>query len=178
MYFCFFRLPFSWVSVLLISIFTRAMRCKPRSAVFIIKVDQVAIILVFCIKNFPKKPKCQRSVDGPDLRWTKSKVETQIIFTATNWSKTWQCPDPSGFEPLELPSGLKIKAGPVFWCSNSKKTIKGITILTYATFQRRMRYHSSTAEIIQIKLKDTIPTSQFWTDVAHNGNQIDFIGNE
>jgi hypothetical protein len=33
-------------------------------------------------------------------------------------------------------------------------------------------------EIIQIKLKDTIPTSKFWTDVAHNGNQIDFIGNE
>jgi hypothetical protein len=33
-------------------------------------------------------------------------------------------------------------------------------------------------EVIQIKLKDTIPTSQFWTDVAHNGNQIDFIGNE
>ena len=33
-------------------------------------------------------------------------------------------------------------------------------------------------EIIQIKPKDTIPTSQFWTDVAHNGDQIDFIGNE
>ena len=35
-----------------------------------------------------------------------------------------------------------------------------------------------TAEAIQIKLKDTIPTSQFWTDVTHNGNQIYFIGNE
>ena len=33
-------------------------------------------------------------------------------------------------------------------------------------------------EIIQIKLKDEIPTSQFWTDVAHNGDQIYFSGNE
>ena len=99
LYFCLFRWPFFWVSVLLISIFTTAMRCKPRSAVFIIKVDQVAIIFVFCIKNFSKNPKWQRAVDGPDLCWTKSKVETQIIFTATNWRKTWQCPDPSGFEP-------------------------------------------------------------------------------
>ena len=33
-------------------------------------------------------------------------------------------------------------------------------------------------EIIQIELKDAIPTSQFWIDAANNGDQIDLIGNE
>ncbi|HIL30657.1 MAG TPA: hypothetical protein EYG27_03885 [Dehalococcoidia bacterium] len=33
-------------------------------------------------------------------------------------------------------------------------------------------------EIIQIELKDAIPTSQFWFDAANNGDQIDLIGNE
>ena len=33
-------------------------------------------------------------------------------------------------------------------------------------------------EIIQIELKDAIPTSQFWVDAANNGDQVDFIGNE
>lgn len=33
-------------------------------------------------------------------------------------------------------------------------------------------------ELIQIELKDAIPTSQFWIDAAHNGDQIDFIRNE
>ncbi len=33
-------------------------------------------------------------------------------------------------------------------------------------------------EIIQIELRDAIPTSQFWIDAANSGDQIDFIGNE
>jgi hypothetical protein len=33
-------------------------------------------------------------------------------------------------------------------------------------------------ELIQIELKNAIPASQFWIDSAHNGDQIDFIGNE
>jgi hypothetical protein len=33
-------------------------------------------------------------------------------------------------------------------------------------------------EPIQIELKNAIPASQFWIDSAHNGDQIDSIGNE
>ena len=33
-------------------------------------------------------------------------------------------------------------------------------------------------ELIQIELKNAISASQFWIDSAHNGDQIDFIGNE
>ena len=33
-------------------------------------------------------------------------------------------------------------------------------------------------ELIQIDLKNAIPASQFWIDSAHNGDRIDFIGNE
>ena len=80
--------------------------------------------------------------------------------------------------PRELPSVPQIKDGPGFCCSKPEKITPGIVTWAAAMFSAVDGMSLILGEIIQIELKDAIPTSQFWIDAANNGDQIDLIGNE
>ena len=81
-------------------------------------------------------------------------------------------------ELRELPSGLLIKAGPGFCCSKAREDNMGNCYLGGCDVSAVDGMSLIPGELIQIELKNAIPASQFWIDSAHNGDQIDFIGNE